>query len=281
MRSKKFLIAAAILSTVVVGATGCSSSSGSSDAAVGATAGGVTTIRVGSTFPGDDILNYVEQSQAAAAGLDIQVTSFTDYTTPNTALEDGSLDANLYQHLPFLKNFNTNNGTHIAPVGKVYFPALALYSKQVKSVDDIKDGDTVSIPNDPTNELRSLNLLAKAGLITLNEGATGVVGDIATNPKNLVFQELDAATLPRALDENVAGIANLSFALPAGLTGDEQILKEDVDGTLYTNLLAAKEGHENDPAVQKLYELLTSKQTQDWITAQYKGLVIPASGPAS
>jgi D-methionine transport system substrate-binding protein len=281
VRSKKYLIAAAILSTVIVGASGCSSSSTSSDAAVGATAGGVTTITVGATFPADDILNYVEQSQAAAAGLDIKVTSFTDYTTPNTALEDGSLDANLYQHLPFLNNFNTNNGTHIAPVGKVYFPALALYSKTIKSVDDIKDGATISIPNDPTNELRSLNLLQKAGLITLNEGATGVVGDIATNPKNLVFQELDAATLPRALDENVAGIANLSFALPAGLTGDQQILTEDVNGTLYTNLLATKEGHENDPAIQKLYELLTSKETQDWITSEYKGLVIPSSGPAS
>ncbi|MEF2976696.1 MetQ/NlpA family ABC transporter substrate-binding protein [Subtercola sp. YIM 133946] len=281
MHAKRILIAAAAAASFALVVSGCAgSSSSSSTAAVGSTSGAVTTLKVGATFPADDILNYVEQTQAAAAGIDIQVTSFTDYTTPNTALEDGSLDANLYQHLPFLNNFNTQNGTHIAPVGKVYFPALALYSKTIKSVDDIKDGDTISIPNDPTNELRSLNLLAKAGLITVKDGATGTIEDIDQNPKNLKFQELDAATLPRALDENAAGVVNLTYALPAGLTGDEQIFKEDVDGTKYTNLLATKEGHENDPAIQTLYSLLTSKQTQDWITSQYKGLVTPASGPA-
>jgi D-methionine transport system substrate-binding protein len=278
MTFRRLLTGTAIAATVALAAAGCSSSGGDSDTA--SAAGEITTVKVGATFPADEILAYVESSQAEAAGLKIEVTPFTDYTTPNTALEDGSVDANLYQHLPFLTNFNETNGTHIAPVGKVYFPALAIYSKNVTSVDDIADGSTISIPNDPTNELRSLDLLEAAGLITVKDGATGVVGDVTDNPKKLKFQELDAATLPRALDENEAGIVNLTFALPAGLTGDEQIFKEDVDGTPYTNLLATKEGNEDDPAIQKLYELLTSKDTQDWITTEYKGLVTPASGPA-
>lgn len=282
MTIQRHAAAAAVLASVVLVASGCSTgaSTASSTAAVGSTNGGVTTLKVGATAPADDILKYVEDTQAAAAGLDIQITSFTDYTTPDTSLEDGSLDANLYQHLPFLTNFNATNGTHLAPVGKVYFPALAIYSKTLTSVDDIPDGSNLSIPNDPTNELRSLNLLQAAGLITVKDGATGVLSDIVTNPKNLVFQELDAATLPRALDENPAGVVNLTYALPAGLTGDQQIFKEDVDGTPYTNVLAVKDGHQDDPAIQTLYKLLTSQQTQDWITTEYKGLITPASGPA-
>ncbi len=281
MRNIRVLTTAAVLGAIALVATGCSATPDAGAAAAGGTAGGLTTITVGASFPADDILKFVSESQAQAVGLDIQITSFTDYTTPNTALEDGSIDANLYQHLPFLNNFNAKNGTHIAPVGKVYFPALALYSKSIKNVADIKDGDTLSIPNDPTNEFRALNLLAKAGLITLKDGATGIIGDIATNPKNLKFQELDAATLPRALEENTAGIVNLTYALPAGLTGDQQIYEESVDGTEYTNLLAAKADRVNDAAIQKLYTLLTSKTTQDFITSQYKGLVTPASGAAN
>lgn len=276
--SSRILAVAAVTASVALLATGCATSSASTG---GSSSSAVETVKVGATFPADDILKYVESSgQAKKAGIDIQVTSFTDYTTPNTSLEDGSTDANLYQHLPFLTNFNATNGTHIVPVGKVYFPALALYSKKITSVDQIKDGDTISIPSDLPNELRSLNLLAKAGLITVKDGATGVITDIATNPKHLKFQELDAATLPRAIDENVAGIVNLTFALPAGLTGKQQIFEESVDGTKYTNLLATKDGHVKDKKIQALYKVLTSAETQAWITKQYKGLVTPASGPA-
>ena len=147
-------------------------------------------------------------------------------------------------------------------------------------MSQIKNGETISIPSDLPNELRSLNLLQKAGLITVKAGATGVIGDIATNPKNLKFQELDAATLPRAIDENVAGIVNLTYALPAGLTGSEQIYKESVEGTKYTNLLATKKGHVSDPSIQALYKVLTSPETQAYINKQYKGLITSASGPA-
>jgi D-methionine transport system substrate-binding protein len=277
MRTTKILAGAALTAVFSLIGTGCA---GQSETAAPSSEGGVTTLRVGATFPADDILEHVQETQAEEAGLNIEVTSFSDYVTPNTALEDGSLDANLYQHLPFLNNFNKENGTHIAPVGKVYFPALALYSKKIGSLDEIEDGDTISLPNDPTNELRSLDLLEKAGLITVKDGATGVIGDIATNPRNLEFQELDAATLPRALDDVQAGIVNLTFALPAGLTGDEQIFQEDVEGTLYTNLLATKEGNEDDEAIQTLYTLLTSDETQAWISEEYQGLITPASGAA-
>lgn len=276
MRSNRILIGAAIAVSVVLIGTGCAASPAA--APEGETE--ISTIKVGATFPADDILKFVQETQAEDAGLTIEITSFTDYVTPNSALEDGSIDANLYQHLPFLKNTNKSQGTHLVPIGKVYFPALALYSKTIDSVDDISDGDTISVPNDPTNELRSFQLLEQAGLITLKDGATGILSDIATNEKNLTFLELDAASLPRALDDVVAGIVNLTFALPAGLTSDEQIFQEDLDGTPFTNLLAVKEGNEDNPAILKLYELLTSKETQAWIDSEYKGLVSPASGPA-
>ena len=264
--------------TIALIATGCATTS--SPVSTNATKN-ITTVKVGATFPADEVLKYVASSgQAKKAGIEIQVTSFTDYTTPNSALQDGSIDANLYQHLPFLTNFNKANGTDIVPVGKVYFPALALYSKKITKVSQIKNGETISIPSDLPNELRSLNLLQKAGLITVKAGATGVIGDIATNPKNLKFQELDAATLPRAIDENVAGIVNLTYALPAGLTGSEQIYKESVEGTKYTNLLATKKGHVSDPSIQALYKVLTSPETQAYINKQYKGLITSASGPA-
>jgi D-methionine transport system substrate-binding protein len=279
--TKRVVALVAVAASVGLLATGCASSSSSSSSTSSSSSSAIETVKVGATFPADDILKYVESSgQAKKAGIDVQVTSFTDYTTPNTALTDGSIDANLYQHVPFLTNYNATNGTHIVAVGKVYFPALALYSKKITSVSQIKDGDTISIPSDLPNELRSLNLLASAGLITVKPNATGVLSDIATNPKHLKFQELDAATLPRAIDENVAGIVNLTFALPAGLTGKEQILTESVDGTKYTNVLATTDGHQNDKKIQALYKALTSKETQAYITKTYKGLVTPASGAA-
>jgi D-methionine transport system substrate-binding protein len=281
VRTQKILIAASLAASFALVGAGCAGPA-ESDIDSPAAEGEVTTIKVGATNPGDEILEYVQSSgQAEAAGISIEVTPFTDYVTPNTSLEDGSTDANLFQHLPFLKNFNEENGSHIAAVGKVYFPALALYSKSISSVDEIEEGDTISIPGDPTNELRSLQLLESAGLITLKEGATeGVLSDIEENPKNLTFQELDAATLPRALDDNRAGIVNLTFALPAGLTSEEQILKEDVDGTPYINVLATQEGNVDNEAIQALYAALTSDETQEWILENYKGLVTPASGPA-
>jgi D-methionine transport system substrate-binding protein len=281
LRKHRILIAAAITAAVTLVGAGCASTSTDSGSDSSA-AGEIITVKVGATAPADEILQYAQDSgQAEAAGIKIEVTPFTDYTTPNTSLADGSTDANLYQHLPFLTKFNEENGTDLVAVGKVYFPALALYSTKIGGVDEIKEGDTISVPNDPTNELRSFNLLEAAGLITVKEGATeGVLSDIAENPLNLKFQELDAATLPRALDDNVAGIVNLTFALPAGLTADEQLFQEDVAGTPYTNLLATTAGHENDESIQALYSVLTSDDTQAWITDYFKGLVTPASGPA-
>jgi D-methionine transport system substrate-binding protein len=283
VRTNKFLIAASVAASIALLGAGCASSTpAADDDSSAAPAGEIVTVKVGATAPADEILQYAQDSgQAEAAGIKIEVTAFTDYTTPNTSLADGSTDANLYQHFPFLTKFNEENGTDLVAVGKVYFPALALYSTKIGGVDEIKEGDTISVPNDPTNELRAFNLLEAAGLITVQEGATeGVLSDIAENPLNLKFQELDAATLPRALDDNPAGIVNLTFALPAGLTADEQIFKEDVEGTPYTNLLATTAGHENDESIQALYSVLTSDETQAWITDYFKGLVTPASGPA-
>ncbi|HEV7955847.1 MAG: transporter substrate-binding protein [Microbacteriaceae bacterium] len=276
MSTKRLLAAAAVATTIALAATGCSTAvSAEPDTA----ADGVVALNVGSMFPATEILQYVIDTQADEANLEIEITEFSEYVTPNASLEDGSLDANLYQHRPFLDNFNTEHGSHLVAVGEVYFPALALYSKTLDSVDEIPNGSTISIPADPTNQLRSLELLEKAELITLKDGAAGVA-DIDENPKKLQFQELDAATLPRALEDVDAGIVNLVYALPAGLTGKDQIFQEDIDGTPYTNLLAVKDGNETNPGIKKLYELLTSAETQKFIDTEFNGLVIPAGGSA-
>ncbi|MFE0383423.1 MetQ/NlpA family ABC transporter substrate-binding protein [Streptomyces bungoensis] len=232
-----------------------------------------------SPTPHADILNFVKDHLAKKAGLDLEVKEFTDYITPNTATEDGSVDANYFQTKPYLDDFNKKRGTHIVPVVTVHLEPLGLYSHKVKSADALKSGATVAVPNDASNEARALKLLADNGLITLKSGAgaEATPQDIAKNPRNLKFKEVEAAQTPRSLDDVDAAVVNVNYALPAGLKpAKDALLLESAKNNPYGNFLAVKKGNEKDPRVEKLAKLLTSPQVKKFIEDKYQGSVLPA-----
>ncbi|MCX4975978.1 MetQ/NlpA family ABC transporter substrate-binding protein [Streptomyces sp. NBC_00620] len=265
-------VSAAIALGLGLTACGSGSDSGSGDddaLVVGATA-----------VPAGEVLSYIKQDLAEKAGLDLEIREFTDYVLPNTALQEGSLDANLYQNQPFLDDFNKSKGTDLVSVVKPYLPPMGVYSKKVKDVTELADGATVAVPNDVTNEGRALKLLASKGVITLKEGAgtTASPEDITANPKHLKFKELEPAQLPRSLDDVAAAVINNNYAQDAGLSpATDAILLESAKDNPYANLLAVKKGNEDDPRVQKLAKLLTSTEVKKFIEDKYKGSVLPVT----
>ncbi|MEG3629506.1 MetQ/NlpA family ABC transporter substrate-binding protein [Streptomyces poriticola] len=230
-----------------------------------------------SPVPHAEILTFVKDNLAREAGLDLEVKEFTDYVTPNTATEDGSVGANFFQTKPYLDDFNKKNGTHIVSVVDVHLEPLGLYSNTVEKVDDLKSGATVAVPNDTVNEGRALQLLAANGLITLKDGVgtAATPADITGNPKDLRFRELEAATTPRALNDVDAAVVNGNYAIEADLEPSEDALVlESAKGNPNSNLLAVKEGREDDPRVKKLAELLTSDEVKKFIEDKYAGSVV-------
>ncbi|MFF4834508.1 MetQ/NlpA family ABC transporter substrate-binding protein [Streptomyces sp. NPDC001315] len=230
-----------------------------------------------SPTPHAEILDYVKDNLAKKAGLDLEVKEFTDYVTPNTATEDGSVGANYFQNQPYLDDFNKKNGTHIVPVVTVHLEPLGLYSHKFKSADDLKSGATVAVPNDTVNEARALKLLAANGLITLKDGVgtEATPADITKNPKNLKFKELEAAQTPRSLDDVDAAVINGNYAIEADLKpAKDALVLESAKDNPYGNFLAVKKGNEKDPRVQKLAKLLTSAEVKKFIQDKYDGSVI-------
>ncbi|MEV7793900.1 MetQ/NlpA family ABC transporter substrate-binding protein [Streptomyces sp. NPDC087512] len=229
--------------------------------------------------PHAEILNYVKDNLAKKEGLDLQVKEVSDYVTPNTSTEDGSVGANFFQTKPYLDDFNKKRGTHIVPVVDVHLEPIGLYSHKVKKADDLKNGATVAVPNDTANEARALQLLAANGLITLKDGAgtAATPADITKNPKNLKFKELEAAQTPRSLDDIDAAVVNGNYAIGAGLKpAEDALVLETAKGNPNSNLLAVKEGQENDPRVKKLAKLLTSPEVKKFIEDKYDGAVLAA-----
>ncbi|QEV17094.1 MetQ/NlpA family ABC transporter substrate-binding protein [Streptomyces alboniger] len=246
---------------------------------------GGDTLVVGATpTPAGEVLTYIQENLAKKKGLDLRITEFTDYVTPNTALQEGSLDANLYQHTPYLKDFNSSKKTDLVPVAEVYLPPMGVYAKddeKLKDVRNLRAGATVAVPNDTTNEGRALQLLASKGVIGLKKGVGGTATpeDITSNPKKLTIKPLDPAQLPRSLDDLDAAVINNNYALDAGLSPKKDaILLESPKGNPYNNVLAVKKGDEDDPRVRKLAELLTSPEVKRFIEDTYKGSVLPAQG---
>lgn len=238
------------------------------------------TVKVGaSPLPHGDILRFIQDNLAADAGLNIEIIEFTDYVQPNLALADGTLDANFFQHLPYLNDFNAEHNLEIVSVADVHIEPLGVYSRKLSSLDAIPDGGTIAIPNDATNGGRALNLLQSNGLLTLTEGAgsASTVQDIIDNPLNLEIKELEAAQLARALDDVDAAVINGNFAIEAGLTPatDAIVLESGIDNP-YANILAVNKGHENDEGILKLVKLLTSPEVRKFIEETYNGSVIPA-----
>ena len=230
-----------------------------------------TVLKVGATpDPHAALLNLVKDG-LAAQGIDLQVIEFTDYVTPNDALESGELDANYFQHIPYLESFNEERGYHLVNAGGIHVEPFALYSNKYKSVDEIPDGATIAIPNDPTNEGRALLLLQSAGLITLKEGVglSAVPSDIASNPKNFKFTEIEAASLPRVLADVDAAIINGNYAIPAGLIATRDGLIVEDSSSPYVNVIAVKEGNENNSAIKALVEALKSDKVREYVAAKY------------
>ncbi|MFF7858224.1 MetQ/NlpA family ABC transporter substrate-binding protein [Streptomyces sp. NPDC007904] len=230
-----------------------------------------------SPVPHAEILNFVKDNLAEKAGLDLEVKEFTDYVTPNTATEDGSVGANYFQNQPYLDDFNKKNGTHIVPVVTVHLEPLGLYSHKVKKADELKSGATVAVPNDTVNEARALKLLAANGLITLKDGVGNgaTPADITKNPKNLKFKELEAAQTPRSLDDVDAAVVNGNYAIESDLQpAEDALVLESPKDNPYGNFLAVKEGDEDDPRVKKLAELLTSAEVKKFIEDEYAGSVL-------
>ncbi|MFE7172877.1 MetQ/NlpA family ABC transporter substrate-binding protein [Streptomyces sp. NPDC057616] len=258
------------------GLTACGS--GSESTASSADYSGPLVVAASPT-PHAEILNFVKKNLAKKAGLDLEVKEFQDYIVPNTATEDGSVDANYFQNQPYLDDFNKKRGTHIVPVVTVHLEPLGLYSHKVKKADELKSGATVAVPNDAVNEARALKLLAANGLITLKAGAgtEATPQDIAKNPRNLKFKEVEAAQTARSLDDVDAAVVNGNYAISAGIKpAKDALVLESAKNSPYGNFLAVKKGNEKDPRVKKLAKLLTSPEVKKFIEDKYQGSVIPS-----
>ncbi|MFF5856609.1 MetQ/NlpA family ABC transporter substrate-binding protein [Streptomyces sp. NPDC012751] len=269
--------AAAALAALALGLTACGSGADS-----GKGGGTDDTLVVGATaVPAGEVLTYIRDHLAAGAGLKLEIKEFTDYVLPNTALQQGELDANLYQNQPYLDDFNQSRGTDLVSVVKPYLPPMGVYSHRTGHVGALADGATVAVPNDATNEGRALKLLAAGGVITLKPGAgtDATPADVTANPRHLEFKELEAAQLPRSLDDVDAAVINNNYAQDAGLSPTKDaILLESAKDNPYANLLAVRRGDEDDPRVRKLAELLVSPRVRAFIEDQYHGSVLPATG---
>lgn len=217
--------------------------------------------------------------EAQAHGLKVNVKEFTDYITPDQALADGALDLAVYQHEPFMQNFNKQHNTNLVSIGKAILMRMGIYSNKYKDVKDIPDGAVISIPNDPTNEGRGLQLLEKAGLIKLKEGVgmKATPADVVENPKNLQFRELEAAQLPRSLDDVAASVITMNYVMSSGLSPKDQgIFLEPKDTPLAVMIIAAREKDKDNPTYKKFVQYYQSESVKKFITEKYKGTIEPA-----
>ena len=231
-----------------------------------------TKIVVGATPEPHAALLSLVVDDLAAQGITLEIKEFTDYVTPNDAVEYGEIDANYFQHIPYLESFNTEHGYHLVNAGGIHVEPIALYSSKYSSLSDLPNGAVIAIPSDPTNEGRALLLLQSAGLIKLraDAGLEAIPLDITENPKNFKFSEIEAATLPRVLSDVDAAIINGNYAIPAGLVATRDGLFVEGADSPYVNVIAVKEGNENNPAIKALIEALKSDEVAAFVAEKYK-----------
>ena len=235
-------------------------------------------IKIGACVtPQSEILEVIKDD-LAEDGWELEIVEYNDYVLPNTALEDGDLDANYFQHKPYLDDFNSENGTHIVGVANVHFEPMAIYAGKTASLDDVYDGATIAVPNDTTNEARALLLLEAQGLIKLDEkaGITATVLDIVENPYNLKIEELEAAQVAKAIQDVDFAVINGNYALEAGLT--ESLAVEDAKSLAaetYANLVCVREGKEESEKTKALVNAILSDEVRDFIDDNYQGAVVP------
>ncbi|HEC1236939.1 TPA: MetQ/NlpA family ABC transporter substrate-binding protein [Campylobacter upsaliensis] len=225
--------------------------------------------------PHAEILNQAKED-LEKEGYTLEVKEFTDYVLPNLATDNGEVDANFFQHTPYLEEFNKSKGTKLVKVANIHIEPMAVYSKKYKNFNELKDGAKIAVPNDPTNESRALDIIAKTGLVSFNDKALKTPIDITQNPKNIKFIELKAAQLPRALSDVDVAVINSNYALLANLNPvKDSIFIEDKDSP-YANILVVKEGKEQDPKIKVLTKALQSEKIKKFIEEKYNGAVIPA-----
>ena len=214
-------------------------------------------------------------------GYDLEVTVFDDYVRPNEVVESGEFDANYFQHIPYLEQFNEEKGTHLVNAGGIHYEPFGIYPGTKKTLDELEDGDTIAVPNDTTNEARALLLLQDNGVVTLKDGAglEATVKDIKENPKNIQIEELEAAQVSRVKDEVAFVVLNGNYALQAGYSvSKDSIAYETSDSEAaktYVNVIAVKEGNEESEAIKALVDTLKSDEIKDFINEKYDGAVIP------
>ncbi|MCX2684192.1 MetQ/NlpA family ABC transporter substrate-binding protein [Pseudomonas sp. DCB_AW] len=247
-------------------------------AAVAAFSAHADTLTVAATpVPHAEILNFVKP-QLAKEGVELKVKEFTDYIQPNVQVAEKRLDANFFQHQPYLDEFNKAKGTDLVSVTGVHIEPLGVYSTKVKKLDELPSGATVVIPNDATNGGRALLLLDKAGVIKLkdNKNILSSVKDVAQNPKNVKFRELEAATIPRVLTQVDAALINTNYALEAKLNPEKDALAIEGSDSPYVNILVARPDNKDSEDMKKLAAALHSPEVKQFINEKYKGAVVPA-----
>lgn len=235
-----------------------------------------TVIKVGATpVPHSEILEVVKPL-LKAKGYDLEIVEFTDYVTPNIAVDEGELDANFFQHVPYLVEFNANKNTNIVKTVNVHLEPMGVYSHKYKSLTELPEGAVIAVPNDPTNESRALDILLKEGLVTFKDVALKTALDVLDNPKNIQIKELDAPQLPRVLDEVDAAIINTNYALAANLNPVKDALVIESKDSPYANIVAVKKGNENTDYIKALNEALNSPEVKAFIKEKYNGSIVEA-----
>ena len=280
MNKKIFSLALALSLTLSLAA--CGGDSGASSAPAASAPAATVTLKVAaSPTPHAEILRQV-QPVLAEQGIDLQITEYGDYVIPNTAVEEGDEDVNYFQHLPYLEQFNAENGTHLVSVAPIHYEPFGIYPCKSASLEELPDGATVAVPNDATNEARALQLLAAQGLIEIDPaaGLKATPNDITSNPKNLQFMELEAAMMPQVTTEVDIAAINGNYALQAGFSSAaDAIALEDPNSEAaqtFANIIVVKEGNESNAAVLALVEALQSDAVKEYINTTYENNVLPS-----
>lgn len=279
---KKKILSLALATILTAGLiTGCGSSASSSDQSSSQDNTQKKTITVAaSQTPHSEILAEAAKI-LEKQGYELKVTVFDDYVQPNNVVESGEFDANYMEHVPYMEQFNKENGTHIVNAGGIHYEPFGIYPGTKKKLDDLAEGDTIAIPNDTTNEARALLLLQDNGLLTLKDGAglTATINDIKENPKKLKFQELEAAQVAKVKDEVAFVVLNGNYALEAGYSvSKDSIAYEKADSEAaktYVNIIGVKEGNENSDGIKAVVKVLKSDDIKKFINDKYDGAVIP------
>lgn len=251
-------------------------------ASQGSSAGAKTLSVAASPSPHAEILNKFVAPKLKDKGIELKVVEYTDYILPNKDTESGKVDANYFQHINYLNNYNEKNGTSLENVGKIHFEPMGIFAGKTKAIDQLAEGATIAVPNDPTNEGRALLLLQSLDLIELkaDAGITATVNDITANPKNLKFSEQEAAALPRTLQDVDLAIINGNYAIEAGLDFNSAVAHEDpqseVIQTQYANIICTTKEKKNDESIKALVETLQTPEFKDFLQANYGDAVLAA-----